>query len=62
MQGTWGRAWSLETIAKYLGHTSITTTQRYAHLSPEGIHAQVREMAESWGRTPDGQKRGKDAK
>lgn len=37
--GTWGRAWSLQEVQKFIGHTSIETTQRYAHLSPEHLHA-----------------------
>lgn len=30
--GTWGRQWSLEEIMEVMGHSSITVTQRYAHL------------------------------
>lgn len=41
--GTWGRAWRLEEVQLMLGHSSRSTTERYAHLSPEGLHAAARE-------------------
>ncbi len=47
VQGTWGRALSLFEAKQWLGHSSISVTQRYAHLSPGGIHALAREMAET---------------
>jgi integrase len=35
VMGTWtARPWTLQEVRDYLGHTSITTTERYAHLSP----------------------------
>lgn len=37
ISGTWGRAWSLPETAVRLGHMSSTTTQRYAHMSPDGL-------------------------
>ena len=33
--GWWGEPWSLEQIKALLGHRSITTTERYAHLRPD---------------------------
>lgn len=38
VSGTWGRPWSLPEVAGWLGHISILSTQRYAHLSPAGLH------------------------
>jgi integrase len=38
VMGTWGRAWRLEEIKEFLGHKSIKTTERYAHLAPERLH------------------------
>lgn len=38
LMGTWGRAWRLEEVQKVLRHRSITTTERYAHMSPETLH------------------------
>jgi integrase len=38
IMGTWGRAWRLEEVQAMLGHGSRTTTERYAHLAPEGLH------------------------
>jgi integrase len=37
VSGWWGRRWSLEEVKEVLGHTSITITQRYAHLAPGAI-------------------------
>jgi hypothetical protein len=37
--GTWGRAWTLQEVQKFIGHSSVETTQRYAHLSPEHLHS-----------------------
>ncbi len=39
VQGTWGRRWSLEEVRDLLGHSTITVTQRYAHLDPAALHA-----------------------
>jgi integrase len=40
--GTWGRVWSLEEVKAFLGHSSISTTERYSHLHPDSIHGAVR--------------------
>lgn len=48
IMGTWGRAWRLEEVQILLGHTSITTTQRYAHLAPEGLARSVSEAEARW--------------
>jgi integrase len=38
VMGTWGAPWSIAEVCAYLRHSSITVTQRYAHLSPEHLH------------------------
>ncbi len=43
IMGSWGRSWSIEEIKEWLGHASIDVTQRYAHLSHEGIARAARE-------------------
>jgi hypothetical protein len=35
--GTWGHAFSLEEVCAYLGHSSISVTQIYAHLSRDHL-------------------------
>ena len=39
IQGSWGRRWTLEEVRDFLGHSSITVTQRYAHQDPAALHA-----------------------
>lgn len=46
VQGTWAPAWiaaplRLEEVKEWLGHKSITTTQRYAHFCADSIHGKV---------------------
>lgn len=43
VSGTWGRAWTIEEVAKHLGHSTSATTRRYAHLCPEGLAKADRE-------------------
>lgn len=43
VQGTWGRAWRLEEVRDFLGHSSIKVTERYAHLGPASIARAARE-------------------
>jgi hypothetical protein len=38
--GSWGRAWRLEEVRYFLGH-SDQTTQLYAHLAPDALHARA---------------------
>ena len=33
VMGSWGPRWQLHDVSKYLGHSSISVTQQYAHLS-----------------------------
>jgi integrase len=46
LQGFWAPHWvarplRLEEVKEWLGHTSIATTQRYAHLCPEAVQGLV---------------------
>ncbi len=34
LAGWWGHRWTLEQVRDLLGHRSVTTTERYAHLAP----------------------------
>lgn len=45
--GVYGRRWSLEEIRVVMGHSSITITQRYAHLGEDAIRRAVRETVAS---------------
>lgn len=45
VMGTWGRAWTLIEVQKFLGHGSSDVTARYAHLSPEHLHRAAAETA-----------------
>jgi integrase len=38
VMGTWGRQWTLQEVAQFLGHSDIKVTQIYAHLSPDHLH------------------------
>lgn len=41
VMGTWGVTLTLQEVALWLGHSSITMTERYAHLAPERLAARV---------------------
>jgi integrase len=45
VQGSWGRSLSLYEVAAWLGHSSVSVTQRYAHLAPEGLRGVAAELA-----------------
>ncbi len=37
VSGIWGRAWRLEEVRDVMGHSSVTVTERYAHLAPAKV-------------------------
>lgn len=45
--GVYGRRWTLEEIRVVMGHSSITITQRYAHLGEDAIKRAVRETEQA---------------
>lgn len=58
--GWWGPPWSLEQVRAYLRHSSITVTQRYAHLGKTAMRAAADAMPDAEvaiGWTPDGHPR-----
>lgn len=32
--GSWGRTWTIAEIRDFIGHSSVSMTERYAHLGP----------------------------
>jgi site-specific recombinase XerD len=42
---------SIEKLSKLMGHSSVTTTERYAHLRAD-LLAALELRAEKWGRVP----------
>lgn len=45
VSGWWGRYWQLAEVRDMLGHASITTTERYAHLADTALKRAARETA-----------------
>lgn len=43
VSGVWGRRWTLQEVAELLGHRSVSTTERYAHLAEGTIARAARE-------------------
>jgi integrase len=52
VSGTWGRAWRLEEVRDYLGHSNISVTQRYAHMSPHAMRSRPLPASTEWTREP----------
>lgn len=53
LAGWWGHRWSIEQVRDLLGHRSVTTTERYAHLAPS-VLAETAARTDL-GRSRDGQ-------
>lgn len=47
VSGWWGRMWHLQEVQAVLGHASITTTERYAHLAETALKRAARETREA---------------
>jgi integrase len=47
ISGWWGRPWSLKEVCDLLGHRSITTTERYAHLADTALKQAARQTTAS---------------
>jgi integrase len=43
VSGWWGRRWALKEVCDLLGHKSISTTERYAHLADTALKQAARE-------------------
>lgn len=56
VSGWWGRAWTLEEVKEMLGHRSITTTERYAHLAGDVLSRAAKgtpnQSAHNWPAMP----------
>jgi integrase len=50
--GWWGRAWTLLEVRDMLGHRTITTTERYAHLAGSVVETAARETAAALAGAP----------
>lgn len=53
IQGSWGEPLPLYEVAQWLGHTSVTTTQRYAHLAPDGLRGRAAKLSLTWAPRAD---------
>lgn len=51
--GWWGRRWTLIEVRDMLGHRSVTTTERYAHLAASALDEAARDTEQVRGRWID---------
>jgi integrase len=59
--GWWGRKWKLEEVGKMLGHSSVRTTEMYAHLLDSALTEVAVEMQEAWEKKREGEEAEKTA-
>lgn len=52
LMGTWGVALTLPEVAQWLGHSSVTMTERYAHLAPDRLAMRVSGVLAAVARVP----------
>jgi integrase len=48
ISGAWGMRWSLEDVSEMLGHTSVKTTEIYAHLAPGAVQRTAGNAHKAW--------------
>lgn len=48
VSGWWGVRWSLRDVQQILGHTTSSTTERYAHLAPSVVQASAAQAHAAW--------------
>ena len=54
VSGVWGRAWSLQEVCAFLGHSSISVTERYAHFAGTALETAAKETEIAlFNRTPN---------
>jgi integrase len=61
VSGWWGRSWTLVEVKGMLGHSAVSTTERYAHLSDTALKAAARQTATNWPRHHDAAKNSLEA-
>lgn len=56
VSGWWGRVWTLQEVKEMLGHSSITVTERYAHLAETALKLAAKQMPNAIGAANDSKK------
>ena len=51
--GTWGPRLRREDVRQWLGHSSVTVTERYAKLAPSALHEAARIITKGHGTDTD---------
>ena len=55
VMGTWtGEPWPIIDVSKFLRHSSVTMTERYAHLGPDHLHGRVAKLTAKAAPAPTG--------